>query len=98
MSFNFQVIKVFHPESSIANKESKRLQRQKTNNTPYSEHEYTDGDQISQHKDNRCVPLGLKSMEGTEVYKTISKPPQYEFACWVYWIKTDVDWIKIAVG
>ncbi|GMJ04358.1 LAZY 1 [Hibiscus trionum] len=97
-----KVIKLFHrkvhPESSIADKEPKKLHRKKMNNAPYAEDEYTDGDQIQHHKDNKWFPQGLSSMAGPRDYETISELPKYELvdstaasANGEHWIKTDAD-------
>ncbi|XWS30520.1 hypothetical protein CRYUN_Cryun24cG0124900 [Craigia yunnanensis] len=87
-----------HPESSIAERESKKLHRNKMNNAPYNDDDYTDGDQNHQDKDNRWFPQASRSKAGIQDCKTISKLPQYGLtgctaasANGEYWIKTDAD-------
>ncbi|MBA0750641.1 hypothetical protein Gogos_002044 [Gossypium gossypioides] len=85
------VIKLFHrkihPENSIAERESKM------NNAPYSDNDYTGGD-------NMRFPQGSRSKAGlgNNNKKTISKLPQYGLTrCTAatengeHWIKTDAD-------
>ncbi|XVF13889.1 hypothetical protein REPUB_Repub09cG0008100 [Reevesia pubescens] len=101
-----KVIKLFHrkvhPESSIAERESKNLHKKKMNNAPYNDDDYTDGDQIHQDKDNMWFPQGSRSKAGIENYKTISKPPQCGLTgCTAasengeHWIKTDADYLVL---
>ncbi|KAE8694414.1 hypothetical protein F3Y22_tig00110783pilonHSYRG00184 [Hibiscus syriacus] len=103
-----KVIKLFrrkvHPESSIADRESKKLNGKKMNNAPYSEDECTGRDRIQQHKDNKWLPRGLRSMAGPQDYKTISELPKYELAGLhaatatangEHWIKTDADYLVL---
>ncbi|PPS05153.1 hypothetical protein GOBAR_AA15509 [Gossypium barbadense] len=85
-----KVIKLFHrkihPENSIAERESKM------NNAPYSDNDYTGGD-------NMRFPQGSRSKAGLgNNKKTISKLPQYGLTgCTAatengeHWIKTDAD-------
>lgn len=105
--FNYcglQVIKLFHrkvhPESSIAERESKNLNRNKVSKAPYNDDDYTDGDQIHQDKNNRWFRQGSRSKAagGTHDYETISKLPQSGLtgctaasAYGEHWIKTDAD-------
>ncbi|KAK8631383.1 hypothetical protein V6N13_028176 [Hibiscus sabdariffa] len=100
-----KVMKLFHrkvhPESSITGRESKKLQK-KMNITPYTKDEYTDGDQIQQHKENNWFAQGLRSMSGPQDFKTISELPIYELAdCTAatanreHWIKTDADYLVL---
>ncbi|KAK8687175.1 hypothetical protein V6N13_086006 [Hibiscus sabdariffa] len=100
-----KVIKLFHrkvhPESSIADRESKKLHVKKMNNAPCGEDEYTDRDQIQQNKD-KLFPGELRSMVGPRDCKTISELPKYELAgCTAatangeHWIKTDADYLVL---
>ncbi|XVE67668.1 hypothetical protein DITRI_Ditri09bG0006500 [Diplodiscus trichospermus] len=95
-----KVIKLFHrkvhPESSIAERESKSLHRNKMKKAPCNDDDYTDGDRIRQDKDKRWFPQGSRSKAGK--YETTSKLPQYGLtACAAagangeHWIKTDAD-------
>ncbi|OMO85423.1 hypothetical protein CCACVL1_10192 [Corchorus capsularis] len=97
-----KVIKLFHrkihPESSIAEKESKQLHMNKMNDAPHYNGDYSeDGKQIHHNKDNRLFPLGSRAKEGIQNYKTISKLPLYQLngftatANGEHWIKTDAD-------
>ncbi|KAK8644120.1 hypothetical protein V6N13_123435 [Hibiscus sabdariffa] len=101
-----KVIKLFHrkvhPESSITGRESKQMHRKKMNIAPHTENEYSDGDQIQQHKDNNWFGQGLRSMAGPQENKTISELPIYELAdCTAasanreHWIKTDADYLVL---
>ncbi|KAA3464179.1 WRKY transcription factor-like protein [Gossypium australe] len=93
-----KVIKLFHrkihPENSIAERESKM------NNAPYSDNDYTGGD-------NMRFPQGSRSKAGlgNNNKKTISKLPQYGLTgCTAatengeHWIKTDADCEKTATN
>ncbi|XP_022740657.1 protein LAZY 1 [Durio zibethinus] len=104
-----KVIKLFHrkvhPESSVAERESKNLQRNKMNNAPYNDghgDDYTDGELMHQDKDNRWFLQISRSKAGKENYKTISKLPQYGLTgCTAasengeHWIKTDADYLVL---
>ncbi|XP_021299319.1 protein LAZY 1 [Herrania umbratica] len=100
-----KVIKLFHrkihPESSIAERQSKNLHTDKMNNAPYDDGEYTDGQQVQQGKGHRRLPQGSWSKEGTQNYKTISKLPQYGLTGFTagangeHWIKTDADYLVL---
>ncbi|XWS32620.1 hypothetical protein CRYUN_Cryun22dG0005800 [Craigia yunnanensis] len=101
-----KVIKLFHrkihPESSIAEREFKNLHRNKMNNAPYNDGEYTDGEQMHQDKDKKWFPQRSRSKTGIQNYKSISKLPQYGVngctaasANGEHWIKTDADYLVL---
>ncbi|XVF60010.1 hypothetical protein PTKIN_Ptkin08bG0008100 [Pterospermum kingtungense] len=103
-----KVIKLFHrkvhPESSIAERESKNLHGNKVTKASYNDDDYADGDHIlHQDKDNRMFPQGSKSKAGgIHGYETISKLPQSGLtgctaasAYGEHWIKTDADYLVL---
>ncbi|KAK9037225.1 hypothetical protein V6N11_022144 [Hibiscus sabdariffa] len=93
-----KVIKLFHrkihPESSIAERESKKK------NAHYNVNDYTNGEQFQKAKCNMWFPQGSRSEAGLGNKKTISKLPQYSLAgCAAasengeHWIKADADYV-----
>ncbi|XVF57756.1 hypothetical protein PTKIN_Ptkin07bG0007800 [Pterospermum kingtungense] len=103
-----KVIKLFHrkihPESSIAERESKTLHRNKMNTASYNDGGYTDGEKMNQDKDKR-IPQGTRLKAGIQNYKSVSKLPLYAVtgcsaasANREHWIKTDADYLVLELS
>ncbi|TYG97999.1 hypothetical protein ES288_A10G082700v1 [Gossypium darwinii] len=77
-----QVTRLFHrkihPESSIAERESKVQHKNEMNNTPYNDGDSTDGEQMHQVEVKNWFSQGSTSRAGTQNYKSSVMPqPQY---------------------
>ncbi|TYG97998.1 hypothetical protein ES288_A10G082700v1 [Gossypium darwinii] len=67
-----------HPESSIAERESKVQHKNEMNNTPYNDGDSTDGEQMHQVEVKNWFSQGSTSRAGTQNYKSSVMPqPQY---------------------
>ncbi|XP_016676430.2 protein LAZY 1 [Gossypium hirsutum] len=88
-----------HPESSIAERESKVQHKNEMNNTPYNDGDSTDGEQMHQVEVKNWFSQGSTSRAGTQNYKSSVMPqPQYGVTgCTAassngaHWIKTEAD-------
>ncbi|KAK5792794.1 hypothetical protein PVK06_033916 [Gossypium arboreum] len=89
-----------HPESSIAERESKVQHKNEMNNTPYNDGDSTDGEQMHQVEVKNWFSQGSTSRAGTQNYKSSVMPqPQYGVTgCTAassngaHWIKTEADY------
>ncbi|KAH1047910.1 hypothetical protein J1N35_038694 [Gossypium stocksii] len=100
----FQVTRLFHrkihPESSIAERESKVQHKNEMNNTPYNDGDSTDGEQMHQVEVKNWFSQGSTSRAGTQNYKSFSVMPQPQYGVTgciaassngAHWIKTEAD-------
>ncbi|TYJ13857.1 hypothetical protein E1A91_A10G078400v1 [Gossypium mustelinum] len=102
-----QVTRLFHrkihPESSIAERESKVQHKNEMNNTPYNDGDSTDGEQMHQVEVKNWFSQGSTSRAGTQNYKSSVMPqPQYGVTgCTAassngaHWIKTEADYLVL---
>ncbi|KAK8331516.1 hypothetical protein V6Z11_A10G079900 [Gossypium hirsutum] len=92
-----------HPESSIAERESKVQHKNEMNNTPYNDGDSTDGEQMHQVEVKNWFSQGSTSRAGTQNYKSSVMPqPQYGVTgCTAassngaHWIKTEADYLVL---